>query len=42
MEGLFGLIVILGITFLAWHGGLILLCGFFWLLSIAASVLKAD
>lgn len=31
---LFKLIMILAITFLAWQAGLILLCVFFWLLSI--------
>lgn len=40
MEGLATLIVILGTTFLAWQGGLILLCVFLWLLSIAARGLK--
>jgi hypothetical protein len=40
MEGLADLIVILATTFLAWQGGLILLCVFFWLLSIAVRGLK--
>lgn len=40
MEGLFNSIVIFCTTLLAWQGGLILLCVFFWLLSIAARRLK--